>query len=131
MEEIVKSEERRRIDEINIVDKYREEFGEAKRPVKLKGSAKFHALLKEIGDLHDKKQKDYGRDDDPFANVRASGEWGLPAWVGAMVRATDKVRRLQSYATSGELSNEGARDSFMDLSVYALIALILWEEDNE
>lgn len=94
------------------------------------GSEKFHALLKELGALHDKKQGDYGRDGNPFANVKAAEEWGVEPWVGAMVRATDKVRRLQSYAIKGTLSNEGARDSFQDLAVYALIALILWEENN-
>ena len=62
---------------------------------------------------------------------RASEEWGMPGWVGAMVRATDKVRRLQSYARNGELVNEGVEDAFMDLAVYALIALVLWEEGEQ
>jgi hypothetical protein len=48
--------------------------------------------------------------------------------VGAMVRANDKVKRLQKLAKEGKLSNESARDSFMDLAVYALLALILFEE---
>jgi hypothetical protein len=47
-----------------------------------------------------------------------------------MVRLTDKVRRLQTLAQTGELSNEGAIDSFMDISVYALIARVLFEETN-
>lgn len=97
---------------------------------RLRGSAKFHALLKEIGDLHDKKQQDYGQANDPFANVRGASDYGVAPWVGAMIRATDKVRRLMKYATSGKLSNESARDSFLDLAVYALIALLLWEETN-
>jgi hypothetical protein len=45
-----------------------------------------------------------------------------------MVRANDKIKRLQKYAREGNLSNESARDSFMDLAVYALIALVLHEE---
>ena len=61
-------------------------------------SGRFHELLAEAGRLHDKKQTDYGRTDDPFANVRASEEWGIDGWVGAMIRATDKVRRLQTLA---------------------------------
>ena len=93
-------------------------------------SQRFHDLLKECGDLHDQKQRDYGRDHDPFANVRASEAWGMPGWVGAMVRATDKVRRLQTYARKGELANESVQDAFLDLAVYALIGLVLWEEEN-
>lgn len=95
------------------------------------GDKRFHALLKEIGELHDKKQQDYGRDDDPFANVRGATEWDVEPWVGAMIRAQDKVRRLQQLARGRKLVNEGARDSFMDLAVYALIGLILWEEEND
>jgi hypothetical protein len=45
-----------------------------------------------------------------------------------MVRANDKVKRLQKLAKEGSLANEAARDSFMDLAVYALLALILFEE---
>lgn len=92
-------------------------------------SERFHQLLVEAGDLHDLKQADYGLDSDPFANVRASSSWGMPAWVGAMVRATDKVRRLQTFARKGELKNESVVDAFMDLAVYALIARILYEEE--
>jgi len=94
-------------------------------------SARFHEILEELGALHDRKQADYGRDDDPFANVRGSTAWGIPAWVGGMVRAQDKVLRLQQYARTGSLSNEGAEDSFKDLAVYAVIALVLWEQERE
>lgn len=93
-------------------------------------SQRFHALLTEIGELHDKKQADYGRANDPFANVRGTTEWGQPAWVGAMIRATDKMKRLQKLATHGTLSNESAKDSFLDLAVYALIGLVLYEEEH-
>ena len=91
-------------------------------------SMKFHRYLKEVANLHDIKQRDYGRDDDPFANVRASEEWGIEGWVGAMVRLHDKVRRLQTLAQNGELSNEGAIDSFMDIACYAIIARVLFED---
>lgn len=87
-------------------------------------------MLAEAGDLHDMKQADYGRGDDPFANVRSSSEWGMAAWVGAMVRATDKIKRLQTYARKGELANESVLDSFMDLAVYALIGRVLFEQED-
>mgnify|MGYP001568131067 CR=1 FL=1 len=103
----------------------------SKPHISIGGSERFHQLLEEIGKLHDQKQKDYGLPTDPFANVRASSEWGMDSWVGAMVRATDKVRRLQTYARTGKLSNEGVEDAFKDLAVYSLIALVLWEERNE
>jgi len=103
-------------------------FRAAKTADRHPSSARFHELLNELGALHDRKQADYGRDDDPFANVRGSEEWGITAWIGAMVRAQDKVRRLQSLVRNGELRNESAEDSLRDLAVYAIIALVLYEE---
>ena len=94
------------------------------------GDPRFHALLKQIGELHDKKQQDYGSNADAFANVRASEEWGVSPWIGAMIRATDKVRRLQSFSVKGTLANEGVEDSLMDLAVYALISLVLFREEQ-
>jgi len=93
-------------------------------------SVRFKALLSEIDSLHDKKSADYGNTGDPLANVRASVDWGIPAWIGTLIRASDKIRRLQSFAKTGTLANEGVRDSLLDLASYALIALVLFEEED-
>ena len=103
---------------------------------KRNGDPRFYELLDRLADLHDRKQADYGRRAtntkaaDPFANVRASEDWGIEPWVGAMIRANDKVRRLQSAAQGSELANEGIADSLEDLAVYAMIARILYGEAN-
>lgn len=94
-------------------------------------SARFHELIREIAALHDQKQKDYGRDNDPFANVRASEGWGIQPWVGALLRMSDKVKRLQAFANNGILHNESAEDSMRDIAVYALIALVLYEQTHD
>ena len=91
---------------------------------------RFHDLLAYVGELHDRKQADYGRTGDPFANVKASAEFGISPWIGCMIRANDKMRRLQKFAISGVLQNETVYDSFLDLAVYALIAYLLYEEDE-
>ena len=93
-------------------------------------SERFHTVLRELGELHDRKQEDYGTDTDPFANVRGSTDWGISPWVGTMVRATDKLRRIQKFARHGKLSNESVEDSFRDLAVYAIIGLVLYEEER-
>ena len=95
-----------------------------------RSDVRFHEILAELGALHDKKAADYGRDDDPLANVRAAEEWNVAPWIGAMIRLTDKVRRLQSLAKKGSLANESAADSLRDIAVYAIIALILLEEEH-
>lgn len=94
----------------------------------IRGDPRFAALLKELDATHSRKQADYGSEKDPFANVRASEDWGIPAWVGALVRLNDKVVRLKSFARNGVLQNESAIDSLTDIAVYALISRILYEE---
>lgn len=94
------------------------------------GDPRFFAILDEIRDIHIKKSFDYGTGDDFLANVRASEGWGIPAWVGTMIRANDKIIRLQSLLSKGKLENESARDSLIDLASYAIIALILMEEEE-
>ena len=94
-------------------------------------SQRFHDILNELGALHDKKQLDYGTPTDPFANVRGSLDWGITPWVGALVRASDKFKRLQKFARHGKLANEAVEDSFRDLAVYAIIVLVLFEEQQE
>jgi hypothetical protein len=97
-------------------------------------SARFHEYLATIGDMHDLKQQDYGRDDDPFANVREIEKMGIPAWVGTVIRNNDKQVRLQKAVRdtmltgAPQLSNEGVRDTLVDMAVYAVIGLVLFEE---
>lgn len=88
----------------------------------------FNAVLDELRELHAKKARDYGTDEDNYANVRAGTVWGVPAWVSAMIRLNDKVLRLQSLARTGHLENEGAIDSFNDIAIYSVIARELYEE---
>jgi hypothetical protein len=94
-------------------------------------SARFHAILRELGRLHNQKQADYGTDSDPFANVRASERFGIPSWVGAVIRANDKMARLQTFVRRRQLRNESVEDSLRDLAVYAVIALVLYEEHQQ
>jgi hypothetical protein len=93
----------------------------------------FEQVIQEIVAMHDKKQADYGRADvgDPFANVRASEDFGIPGWIGSVVRANDKVRRLQKAARGGKLVNESIEDSLLDAAVYFIIALCLFREEND
>jgi hypothetical protein len=93
-------------------------------------SKDFYNELIACGLLHAQKQRDYGKPEDPFANVRSTEEWGIAGWVGAMVRLNDKVKRLQTLARTGGLANESAIDSFRDIAVYSLIALVLYQQES-
>lgn len=93
-------------------------------------SQRFHEILHELGELHDRKQRDYGNNNDPFANVTASLDWAIRPVVGALLRMNDKVKRLQQWVKTGTLANEGVHDSMRDIAVYVIIALVLDEWDN-
>jgi len=105
------------------------------------GDARFFDLLLELSEMHAKKSHDYGLsewsdseifiDGDPLFNFRGSVLYGVDPWIGAMIRLQDKVSRLQTLAAGHELTNENARDTFVDLASYALIALLLWEDQEE
>lgn len=93
------------------------------------GSKRVHEILKELGELHDKKQVDYGSSTDPFANVRAGQEFGVSPWVNAILRMNDKMVRIKSFIRNGQLANEGLEDSLRDIAVYAVISLVLRKEE--
>ena len=95
-----------------------------------KGDSRFRKELEELIELHDSKQADYGTDGDPFANLRASAGFGIAPWLGAVVRLNDKVNRIKSFVRNGKLRNESLVDSLIDISVYGVIAKILWEEEQ-
>ena len=93
------------------------------------GHPEYLKLLDEMRELHVRKAADYGRGHDPLANCRGSTEFGVPAWVGTMIRAMDKVHRIKSFVANGSLKNESVEDSLKDLAAYALIALVLYREE--
>jgi len=100
-------------------------------PIRHPDSQRLHEILTELGELHDRKQADYGLNRDPFYNLRAAADFGVPPWIGVMIRLQDKVKRVQAYALKGILYNEGVHDSFKDIAVYAILAMILHEEELE
>ena len=116
------------MDEVKVREQLVTRFVEVLEQVHNPSSFRFYTALMEIAELHARKQKDYGTEHDPFANVRASEDFDIPAWVGAMLRGNDKVSRIKTYIRKGTLANEGVEDAFQDLATYSLIALVLFRE---
>ena len=92
--------------------------------------SEFESVLTELQSMHDWKSMDYGREDDRYANVRASNDFGIDSWVGGAIRMNDKMRRLQAAAKGSTLKNEGVEDSLLDLATYAVITLILYRQQH-
>ena len=100
----------------------------SKRADRMPGNAEYLKLLDDMRDLHISKSADYGKATDTWANFRNSAKLGVEPWVGAMIRAEDKLVRIESLIQNGSLKNESVEDSLMDLAAYALIALVLRRE---
>ena len=96
------------------------------------GSSAFLDVLDRIRHLHRSKSADYGSDVDPLANIRSGAEFvGIEAWRGCMVRICDKMQRLKTFCHTGRLVHEGVEDTLMDLASYAVIALVLFNEERD
>jgi len=92
---------------------------------------KFHELLKEITELHNKKNSDYATDEDPLSNLKLCEQFGIPAWKGCLVRMSDKWSRIvQLSQKEASVVEESIVDTLKDLATYSLLCVILYEEEN-
>ena len=75
----------------------------------------FEVKLQEMLATFIKKHKDYGK-----GNILDTGE------LGVLFRINDKVNRLKNLMnTNSEPKNESINDTWLDIAVYAVIALLL------
>lgn len=97
----------------------------------------FELVLDRASGLRAKKLHDYASEEDPYSNFRGVEALGIPAWIGITIRMQDKMARIQQaakqYVVGGEFSmaNESLEDSFMDLLVYAGLALCVLNQAEE
>ena len=95
------------------------------------GHRRFYELLDKMAEIHSKKNRDYGKLEDPLANFKMSRELGISPFLGCLIRISDKYSRIAGFAKKGfmEVKEESIQDTLIDLSVYAIIATILYEEE--
>jgi len=94
-------------------------------------SERFHEILDVIKKLHDAKRHDYGDDTDVFANFRLSELAGISPWKGSVIRMGDKYARISNFIKKGDFQfkEESIKDTLMDMAIYSLITIILYEEE--
>ena len=94
------------------------------------GHPRFYELLERMAELHARKNHDYAGGSDPLRNLRRCADAGIPPWKGVIVRLSDKFDRLITFAELEHyaVKNESVADTFLDMAVYALLGLILFEE---
>ena len=99
------------------------------------GHPMFNEMLKEMQELHNSKNHDYAGEN-PLGNLEMCEAGGIPAWKGVIVRLTDKMARLLTFCRKEEylVKDESVEDTFRDMSIYAILGLILYRtrrEENE
>jgi hypothetical protein len=95
------------------------------------GSLAFMEILEELRATHLKKSQDYGDPADPLANIRSGADFvGVEPWRGCLIRVADKIQRIKSFCREGSLANEGFEDALLDLASYAVIALVMFREEQ-
>lgn len=99
----------------------------------MSGDPRYLKLLDEMRELHLKKNAGYAGDsEDRWANFRMSVGFGVSAFLGCMVRLSDKYIRVQNLIKNpkNEQVGESIKDTLMDLASYSLIALCLLEQEE-
>lgn len=95
-------------------------------------TSRFSELLNEMHDIYERKNSGYAGQDsfDPFANFRMSEKLGISAFKGCLVRMSDKFVRICNLTRdeTNNKVNESITDTLIDLAVYSLIAICLFEE---
>ena len=96
------------------------------------GDPRFYQILDELAELHSCKNHDYAGED-PLSNFRLAERMGIPAWKGCLVRMSDKISRLWSFAKKGklEVKDESVIDTAKDLAVYSILMILLYLEDKK
>ena len=90
----------------------------------------FNKVIEEVLGLHDKKNTDYGRTDDPLANLTGCTRLGLDPVMGIIIRLQDKQSRIENFCRNGKLVNESLRDAFIDQAIYSLLAVTIIDREG-
>lgn len=86
----------------------------------------FYDVLDDIRKLHIDKSKQYGTDQDPYANIRRSTEFGVKAWIYCAVECGNCLKRLENIAKGRNI--EDPINAFNDLATWAILSRLFFEK---
>ena len=104
------------------------------------GHPKFYKILEQMAELHSKKNKDYATKEDPLRNFKRAAEWAkkyklitdgyesVKVAIIYMLKQLDAAFKLLGDNQKGEV--EGFIDRMMDIAIYSVLIMILYEEDE-
>ena len=94
------------------------------------GHPKFFQLLEKMKEIHLAKNNDYAEDNDPLSNLKMCTQLNVPAYIGVLIRCSDKYARLiQLSKKEARVKDESFQDTLLDLANYCLLCYILYDEE--
>lgn len=92
------------------------------------GHTTFETIFERMAAIHRAKNADYGA-----SYNLAPSLLGIPAYVGLLVRMTDKLARACRLARgqTPQVEGEALEDSLLDLANYSVLAILALKEDKD
>jgi len=106
---------------------------------KFYGDPRFYDILKELADLHSRKNFQYASKGTPLGNFQRCGNLAgklfknhVPKPLGiAMILMSKQIDAVYDIVGEGKVGTlEALEDKFRDMAVYSIICMILVEEDK-
>ena len=95
-----------------------------------RGEDWFDLILDEVRELRARKRQDYSK---PYLDPDGEGTFSTTGWEGMVSRLYDKLRRIEGFALENIITggtaprNEAVRDTMLDLVVYSILELRLYD----
>jgi hypothetical protein len=92
----------------------------------------FDAILRRLGELHDRKNAGYANNADPLANFRIANRFGISTSDSIAVRLSDKINRWLNLMGEPELDKVGESldETADDMAVYIMLWLVARDEER-
>jgi hypothetical protein len=100
----------------------------------MKTHPRYYELLEKMKDIAEKKGSDYSGQKDVYENFKVCEEFGVPSFMGVLIRITDKHSRLKQLTRkmmkdeAPAVADESFKDTLIDMANYCLICTVLFEE---
>ena len=92
----------------------------------------FDELLRDMGELHDRKNVGYATGDDPLQNFKIANRFGVSTSVSIAIRLSDKINRWLNLMESeaNDQVGESVEDTGEDMAVYTLLWLVARHQER-
>lgn len=97
----------------------------------MSGHPEYKKILDEMWELHCRKAKSYGSNEDPLANLRSGERFGVPAWKRCLVESESAFYRTVNYCNGRNQSAENLENALMDAAAFSMLALLLLREERD